>query len=154
MAGASVTLETGKIAGRALEEEEELTLGHVGLEVLDIRSQGAQEVWVPGENASLEGEGERESATGKKQVSQVTGAWGEEQHDSESPKTVFLLLNLLPLLGNSSPSQTHPGELWGPLMHVWGLLYMNLLLELDLCCQGLSLPPPAHCGPPRTQSYA
>lgn len=41
VAGASVTLETGRRAGRALEGEEELTLGHVELEILYIRSQGA-----------------------------------------------------------------------------------------------------------------
>lgn len=83
MAGASVTLEAGRTAGRALKGEEELTLGHVGLEVLDIGSQGAQEVWIPGENSSLKGEGERESATGRRHISQVTGAWDEEQRDSE-----------------------------------------------------------------------
>lgn len=31
---------------------------------------------------------------------------------------------------------------------------MNVLLELDLCCQDFPFHSPAHCGPPRTQGHA
>lgn len=54
LAGAGVTLETERIVGRVLAGDEELTLGHDGFEIVDLRSQNVQEVWISGQNASLE----------------------------------------------------------------------------------------------------
>lgn len=61
LAGAGVTLETERIVGRVLAGDEELTLGHVGFEILDLRSQNIQEVWISGQNASLERQRMQES---------------------------------------------------------------------------------------------
>lgn len=87
LASASVTLETERTVGRVLAGEEQLSLGHVGFEVLDIRSQDAQEVWISGENASLERESGRRSPTTA--ISQATG-----ESPSESPRVVFLCLSI------------------------------------------------------------
>ena len=97
-----------------MAEEEELTMGHVGLELLNIQSQDAEEVWIPGEKASLDPETRSQPAR-RRHISQTTEAWHGKLHDSESPNMVFLCLDLLLLLGKSSPSHTHPREIWGPL---------------------------------------
>lgn len=58
LARAGVTLETERIIGAG---DEQLTLGHDGFEIVDLRSQNVQEVWISGQNASLERQRMQES---------------------------------------------------------------------------------------------
>lgn len=114
LARANVTLETERTVGRVLAGEEQLSLGHVGFEVLDIRSQDAQEVWLSGENASLERESRRRSpTTGTRPISQATG---------ESPRAVFLCLSI-PTPRELQPLSNISQGFLGPLLCMGSVIH-------------------------------